>query len=176
MGLFFDREGVMTEQACEPYDTCNTDNEAFKGVAAQWLGATLRIVPNSTAGPLPGNLRSSAKAAIKQCSGGKNGTECGLVWISPKADRKHGLGQELSAMNILVANLAAKSTKRPNNASSPGQSALTTGSRGSAPNLTSTPSPSAQPAGSGSAGLKPLVAGNVALYALLAATFCFWTL
>lgn len=50
-------------------------------------------------------LQQSAKGAAAQCSGGANGTTCGSDWSSSAWDGTQGLGQDLSALNIIVANL-----------------------------------------------------------------------
>ena len=164
----------MSEVACEPYETCNNDQLAFKALAAQWIGATLRIAPNN-AGSLPDNLRSSAQAATRQCSGGKNRTACGTAWTLPKSNGEYGLGQELSAMNVVLANLAINNTGMPNTTVFD-QSTSPSSTQGSASSLTGTPALISQPTGSGSASSRRLVAGDVVLYALLAATLSFMSL
>jgi len=50
-------------------------------------------------------LRESAKGAAAQCSGGANGTTCGSDWSSGEWDGTQGLGEDLSALNVIVANL-----------------------------------------------------------------------
>jgi len=103
--------GVMVEIACEPYHRCNHDQYAFKGLAAQWLGATTQVA-RFTTDKISKYLRTSAEGAAQQCSGGSNNTTCGTQWTSSIFDGKIGLGQQLSALNVIVANLAT-------NASSP---------------------------------------------------------
>ena len=98
----------MYEAACEPVDTCDEDKYAFKGLTAQWLGATAQVAPYTTDSIMP-LLHSSAQAAAKQCTGGRNDTACGSSWTTSKFDGSTGLGQELFAMNVVVANLVTKS-------------------------------------------------------------------
>lgn len=50
-------------------------------------------------------LQQSAKGAAAQCSGGAEGTTCGSDWGSGEWDGTFGLGQDLSALNIILANL-----------------------------------------------------------------------
>lgn len=100
---------IMTEVACEPVGTCDSDNYAFKGLTAQWMGEAAQIAPFTT-DKISGYLQSSAEAAAAQCSGGHNGTACGSRWTRPRYDGKTGLGQELSAMNVFLANLAVNSS------------------------------------------------------------------
>ncbi len=101
--------GIMSEVACEPFHTCNSDQYAFKGLTAQWMGETVQIAP-FTADKISSYLQSSAKGAAEQCSGGHNGTTCGTQWTKSKYDGKTGLGQELSALNVFLANLAVNSS------------------------------------------------------------------
>lgn len=50
-------------------------------------------------------LQQSAKGAAAQCVGGENGTTCGSNWASSEWDGTEGLGQDLSALNVILANL-----------------------------------------------------------------------
>ncbi len=108
MSVFYpqDNPGIMVEVACETHGTCDTDMSAFKGLASQWIGATVQAAPftNDTLAP---RLRASAAGAAQQCSGGSNGTTCGFLWTHKKWDAISGVGQQLDAMNVLVANLVA---------------------------------------------------------------------
>ena len=99
----------MLEVACEPTRTCNPDQYAFKGLTAQWMGEAMQVAPFTTDKTLS-YLQSSADGAAKQCSGGPNGTTCGTHWTKSKYDEKTGLGQEFSALNVFLANLAVNSS------------------------------------------------------------------
>lgn len=161
----------MIEVACEPQDTCRTEIYAFKGIAAQWLGAIPPIAPYTSDFLLP-SLRSSAQAAAKQCSGGNNKTACGFQWTASKYDGNTGLGQELSALNMVLANLAAKSTgpAKANSTSTRTTSGGSGGQDSSSANSTGSASPASQSSGSGSAGLGSLTVGNAVLGSVLAAS------
>jgi mannan endo-1,6-alpha-mannosidase len=50
-------------------------------------------------------LQQSAEGAAKQCSGGENGTTCGSDWASAEWDGTQGLGEDLSALNVILGNL-----------------------------------------------------------------------
>ena len=117
--------GIMIEVACESEMTCNTDQHAFKGLAAQWMGETMQVAPFTT-GTILSYLRTSAQAAAKQCSGGPNGTACGQHWRQATYDGQTGLGQELSALNVFLANLALNSSA-PTTATSGTTSTSTSG-------------------------------------------------
>ena len=105
--------GIMTEVACEPAGLCPTDAHIFKALTAQWMGEAVQVAP-FTKDKILGYLQSSAEGAAKQCSGGANGTACGTLWTETKYDGKTGLGQELSAMNVFLANLAVHSSAATN--------------------------------------------------------------
>ena len=97
----------MVEVACEDQGTCNRDQHSFKGLTAQWMGLTMQAAP-FTANKILSYLQHSAKGAAAQCSGGKNGTLCGFKWTRPKWDGSQGAGQQLGALNVVLANLALK--------------------------------------------------------------------
>ena len=99
----------MTEVSCESFGTCSSDQYAYKGLTAQWMGEAMQIAP-FTADTILSYLKSSAQGAAKQCSGGNNGTACGTQWTKNEYDGKTGLGQELSALNVFLANLAVNSS------------------------------------------------------------------
>jgi mannan endo-1,6-alpha-mannosidase len=50
-------------------------------------------------------LRTSALGAAAQCSGGTSGTACGSDWGKEEWDGTQGLGEDLSALNIFLANI-----------------------------------------------------------------------
>ena len=99
----------MFEVACEPARSCNTDQYAYKGLTAQWMGEAMQVAPFTT-DKILSYLQSSADGAAKQCSGGPNGMTCGTHWAKSKYDEKTGLGQEFNALNVFLANLAVNSS------------------------------------------------------------------
>lgn len=91
----------------------------FKGYLHRWLAQATLLLPESFGEKVLPVLRSSAKAAIKQCTGGDTGRMCGLRWESgkffhPNRDKDHTTGAG-EAMNVLaaVSALLIKQEKAP---------------------------------------------------------------
>ena len=97
----------MVEVACEPEATCNYDQPSFKAYLSRWMAATTQLMPSTydTIQPL---LKTSAQGAAGQCSGGTDGQTCGRTWYSTKWDGKSGVGEQMSALSIIQANLITK--------------------------------------------------------------------
>jgi len=125
-----ERNGTLTEVACAPSSNCNSDQLAFRAILARALFQTRALTRDVVMSSIPSNttlenlnstvprqpawsfhervdfvLRTSAQGAAKQCSGGTSGTACGSDWGSEEWDGTQGLGQDLSALNIFLANL-----------------------------------------------------------------------
>jgi mannan endo-1,6-alpha-mannosidase len=59
-------------------------------------------------------LRTSAQAAAKQCSGGDDGTKCGIRWYQQaKWDKSSGLEQQMAVLGVLSANLVPFKNSAP---------------------------------------------------------------
>ena len=148
MSVFVTKQNVLREIACEPQNTCNYDQFLYKGISAQWMGATIQMAP-FTADTITPYLQASAKGAAASCSGGDNNTSCGFDWTVAKYDGKPGIGQELSALDVILANLAVDA---------PSPSTLTAGSSNpksgdsSPTNSTNTAKPTAAPSNGASVG------------------------
>lgn len=143
------KPGIMTEVACEPRGTCYTDQYAYKGLAAQWMGEAMQVAPFTT-DVILAYLQSSAEGAAEQCSGGDNRTACGTHWTRSEYDGKTGLGQELSALNVLLANLAVNSSS-PTNANTTAATTTTTAQgKGTTTSSSSTTTTSGKPTGTSS--------------------------
>lgn len=69
----------------------------FKGFVHRWYATITQIVP-STSEKVNPVLKKSAAAAIKQCTGGSLGRQCGFKWASGTYDGKTGAGQEMSVL------------------------------------------------------------------------------
>jgi mannan endo-1,6-alpha-mannosidase len=95
--FFYDQ--VAVEPSCEDHNTCTTDMLSFKGYIHRWYSTVTRLAPFTADTILP-VLRNSAQAAVKQCTGGDLGRQCGFKWLSGKFDGNVGAGQE---MNVLGA-------------------------------------------------------------------------
>ena len=111
MGIFFPQQygggQIMVEVACEPEVTCNYDQPSFKAYLSRWMAATTQLAPFTydTLQPL---LHSSAQGAAGQCSGGNNGQTCGRMWYQSTWDGKSGVGEQMSALSVIQANLISK--------------------------------------------------------------------
>lgn len=103
---------IMYEAACQLKTTnlytCNNDQRSFKAYFSRFLGLTSILVPDTydTIRPL---LVDSANAAAWSCVGGTDGHTCGLSWTNGTWDGVYGLGEQMSALevmqNLVVANL-----------------------------------------------------------------------
>lgn len=128
--------GIMIEVACEPEGTCDSDQYSYKGLTAQWMSEAMQVAP-FIADKVSSYLQSSAEGAAKQCSGGHNGTACGTRWTEDKYDGKTGLGQEFSALNVFLANLAVNSSS-PTNANATAATTATNTKSTATPSSSST--------------------------------------
>lgn len=97
---------VMSEIACEPRNTCNIDQPSFRAYMARWLATTTQLAPWTYDTIMP-KLQASAQGAAKQCSGTVNGdtNACGQRWWQSTYDGNPGVGQQMSALAIIQANL-----------------------------------------------------------------------
>lgn len=116
-GLFFspDAPNVMYEPACETVNTCNTDQWSFKAYLSRFMWATTKLAAFTTPA-VTTLLTTSSKAAAKACSGptdgAKNGTTCGAKWYTGEYDDTKGVGQQLSALEV-IQGLLINSTMAP---------------------------------------------------------------
>lgn len=114
--------GIITEVACIPSGNCNVDQQAFRASLARGLSRARDLTgdANITAAGIGGPvvtskndlinriLRDSAQAAARQCTGGESGTVCGLDWRAEEYDGSAGIGEDLSALEVILANLPAR--------------------------------------------------------------------
>jgi mannan endo-1,6-alpha-mannosidase len=100
-----DSTNVMYEPGCEPYGTCNVDQQSFKAYLARWLAKTAVLAP-FTAPAIRPMLETSAQGAAASCSGGLDGVTCGSKWYTGNWDGTWGVGQQLSALEVVQALLA----------------------------------------------------------------------
>lgn len=92
--------GVMFEAACELIGKCNNDQVSFKAYLSRWLAKTMVLAP-FTAETIRPLLEASAMAAAKSCSGGTDGATCGTKWWVGGYDGTTGVGQQLSALEVI---------------------------------------------------------------------------
>lgn len=101
--VFFD-DGVMYEAACNPKGgtlRCNNDQRCFKAIFSRFLGHTAVFIP-SLQDDIMSSLDSSAAAAAQSCSGGSDGHTCGLSWTASGWDGLYGLGEQMSALEVML--------------------------------------------------------------------------
>lgn len=109
--VFFPKQfggNIMEEVACEPQSTCNYDQPSFKAYLSRWMAASVQIAPFTETFIMP-KLKASAMGAAAQCSGApRGGTTCGRRWMNKTWDNKQGVGEEMSALSVIQANLIQK--------------------------------------------------------------------
>jgi len=103
---------IMVEIQCEPYGTCDTDDYTFKSFVMRWLAVTTQLVP-STASLIWPYIQTSAVGAAGQCDGGSNGVTCGFEWNTTTWDGLYGVGQQMSALAAVQANLILTDNLKP---------------------------------------------------------------
>ncbi|OLN86461.1 Mannan endo-1,6-alpha-mannosidase DCW1-like protein 6 [Colletotrichum chlorophyti] len=99
------------EVACEAHGTCTTDMLSFKGYVARWMSTLTQIAPYTADVVLP-VLKTSAEAAVKQCTGQANGRTCGFKWSSGVYDGTIGAGQQMNVLGA-VSSLLIGEAKAP---------------------------------------------------------------
>lgn len=98
-GAFFDNN-VMVEIACEATQNCNTDQLSFKAYLSRWMAASTKMAPFIEP-EISNLLQTSAKAAAASCSGGEDGVTCGTRWNIGSYDGTYGVGQQMSALEVV---------------------------------------------------------------------------
>lgn len=93
----------MVEVGCEPYNNCNTDGLTFKSFTLRWLAITTQLVPE-TADTIWPYIQASANGAAGQCDGSDN-YNCGYHWTTTTWDGTTGVGQQMSALAAVQANM-----------------------------------------------------------------------
>jgi mannan endo-1,6-alpha-mannosidase len=101
-GPFPNSTNIMFEAECELSSTCDVDQLSFKAYLARWLAGTSMLAP-FTAGRVGTLLRTSAAGAAAACTGGPYGNTCGAKWYINGSDGTGGLGQQLSAVEVIYA-------------------------------------------------------------------------
>ena len=90
----------MFEAQCEKTFSCNTDQYSFKAYLSRWLYATAKVLPELEPDILA-LMRPSAEAAANSCSGGAKGRTCGTEWWRSDGGGAVGLGQQMSALEVV---------------------------------------------------------------------------
>ncbi|CAI4896243.1 CKB_collapsed_G0042840.mRNA.1.CDS.1 [Saccharomyces cerevisiae] len=97
---YFFKDSIMYESACQDYGTCNTDQRTFKSIFSRMLGLTSVMAP-FTRDTIDDLIKTSAEAAAKSCNGGTDGHTCGLNWQKQTNDGYYGLGEQMSALEVI---------------------------------------------------------------------------
>lgn len=138
----FTQNRILAEVACETNNNCNTDQLAFKAIGSRALARARDMVHgpivsiNGTdVGTFPKVINAvivaSAQGAAAQCSGGATGSVCGTNWRNATWDGTSGLGQQLSALEIVLALLPGKKLRNVNSTSTATATATSGSSAGS---------------------------------------------
>ncbi|CDK25426.1 unnamed protein product [Kuraishia capsulata CBS 1993] len=117
--VFFD-DDVMYEAACQGSGNCNNDQRSFKAYLSRFLGYTSILAPTTWSTIRPW-IETSAKAAAGSCVGGYDGHTCGLNWTMNGWDGFYGLGEQMSALEV-IQNLLIADRPAPYTASNGGSS------------------------------------------------------
>ncbi|KAI2465858.1 glycoside hydrolase family 76 protein [Annulohypoxylon bovei var. microspora] len=133
-------DGVAFEAACEERDNCNTDMLFYKSLLHRGLSSTIEMAPYTSAKILP-ILKSSAKSAVAQCTGGDNGRLCGFHWSTGKFDGKTGVPQQMDVLSALASILPAGSSVAGNNSSTNSSGSGSSSGSASSQNSTSGDAP-----------------------------------
>ncbi len=114
---FASNGSVIQEVACISQGSCdnNPGQLALLPILAKAL-AHAKYVGGIQLASLNAVLQVSAKAAAASCTRGPSGTLCGSSWYAGGNDTT-GLGQELSALQILLANIPSKTGSGSSNSS-----------------------------------------------------------
>jgi mannan endo-1,6-alpha-mannosidase len=94
--------GILFEAQCELDYSCDVDQLSMKAYLARWLAGTSQLAP-WTAGRIGNLLRTSAQGAASSCTGPPDGNTCGVRWYTQGFDNRTGVGQQLSAMEVMYS-------------------------------------------------------------------------
>jgi mannan endo-1,6-alpha-mannosidase len=97
--VFFN-DSVMYERACQASGTCNNDQRIFKSFFARALGHTEALI-SEFSDEIHALLVTSAAAAAQTCVGGTDGMTCGLDWSYSGWDGYYGVGEQMSALEVI---------------------------------------------------------------------------
>lgn len=92
--------GIMYEHMCQESGNCNNDQRSFKSIVSRCLGQVAVLVSSYT-DRIMTILEKSASGAASSCSGGSDGHTCGINWSYGSWDGWYGLGEQISALEVI---------------------------------------------------------------------------
>lgn len=109
---FENATNIMFEAACELQSSCNVDQWSMKAYLARWMAASAVVAPyiKDRVNTL---LRASALGAASACTSGAWGNTCGSKWYINGYDNITGLGQQLSALEVVTSLLISNDSIAP---------------------------------------------------------------
>lgn len=105
-------DNIAYEVSCEQHMTCTTDMLSFKGYDHRWMAQTTQLAP-FTHDTIMDVLKTSAEAAIKQCTGSSSGRQCGFQWSSGAFDNSVGAGQQMNVLGAVMSLLVDSGASAP---------------------------------------------------------------
>lgn len=106
---FFFVNSIMIERSCSP-GHCNQDQRTFRCLLSRGLGLTSALIPE-VRDTIRNWLEPSAEGAAALCSGGRDGVTCGEDWAAGKYDEIYGLGEQMGALEVMMALLIQQKNK-----------------------------------------------------------------
>jgi mannan endo-1,6-alpha-mannosidase len=103
LSVFFENN-IMKEVACEDNGKCDVDQRSFKAYLSRWMAASTKVAPWASDSLMP-LIQTSAAGAAKTCNAGSDGNQCGLKWNAGTNDGFMGVGEQMSALEVIQSNL-----------------------------------------------------------------------
>lgn len=101
---------IMTETTCADSGNCNNDQRSFRSLFSRCLSLTASLMPDIHDKIYNDWLVPSAKGAAAACSGGTDGITCGQNWAIGSWDGLYGLGEQMSALEVIMGLSASRNT------------------------------------------------------------------
>ncbi|KAG6017906.1 hypothetical protein E4U54_001234 [Claviceps lovelessii] len=110
---------IAFELPCEGINgkgICTPDMLSYKGYLHRWLAVVTQLAPH-TKEKIFSTLRVSSEAAVKQCTGGPSGRQCGFYWfygqfVDPGLDKTTGAGEYMDVLAAVISLLVEKTTDK----------------------------------------------------------------
>lgn len=110
--MFNSSNSIIFEPPCEATDGCTTDEYSFKGYALMWIAQVTQLM-SSTYDQVSPYLLATGKAVAALCVDSTdasegfvlNGIACPFKWTTGTTDGLYGVGQQMSALNAILATM-----------------------------------------------------------------------